>query len=120
MVQQLAAHALADGSHHLSLEALAGIGCYGLYKGNCNRDLTRRCCAGIWNKMPLPYNVRVPIVNEVPGEPDVVHINQEFILPHELFASVAAYSAELWQFLLGNAAELQEWWQSDAERALNS
>jgi len=39
------------------------------------------------------------------------------ILPHELFASVAAYSAELWQFLFGNAAELKEWWQSAAERA---
>ena len=36
------------------------------------------------------------------------------ILPHELFASVAAYSAELWQFLFGNAAELKEWWQSAA------
>ena len=88
------------------------------------RDLHSWCAKQPWlQSLPELYKFSMQKYNSACG-PDrgtALAVGVHYcILPHELFASVAAHSAELWQFLFGNAAELQEWWQSAAERALNS
>ena len=85
------------------------------------RDLHSWCARQPWRQsLPELYEFSMQKYNSACG-PDrgtALAVGVHYcILPHELFASVAAYSAELWQFLFGNAAELQEWWQSAAERA---
>ena len=81
------------------------------------RDLHRRCAKQPWRAaLPQLYPFSMPKFTKESGWTATAAKVHYCILPHELFASVAAYSAELWQFLFGTAAELEAWWRSASER----
>ena len=85
------------------------------------RDLHKWCARQPWHQsLPELYEFSMQKYTAARG-PDrgtaLAVGMHSCILPHELFARVAAYSAELWQLLFGSAAELKEWWHAAAERA---
>jgi hypothetical protein len=86
------------------------------------RDLHHWCSRQSWRQsLPEPYGFsmdKYPPAHRGRDRGTALAVGMHYcILPHELFASVAAYSADLWQFLFGSAAELKEWWRSAAECA---
>ena len=112
LVQEISALAvddmqrLSDGKSMPDLDSLAALGGHGSSPQNCFRDLMRKLEPDL--ALARSYNAKLPFKEIGPT-------NQEFLLPHEMFASIYEQFPDAWQHsLLPEQTELPKWWEAVA------
>ena len=92
------------------IDALASIGSYGKYLGNCHRDLERHLEQP---KMSL-QSVKMPLkVLSSAVHQTSAFFEQAILLPHELFSAIGTHYARAWEKLVCPSRDrLQEFWHN--------
>ncbi|CAK9036021.1 unnamed protein product [Durusdinium trenchii] len=116
--QHIAALALEDlEKHHTNrhivsdLKALASIGSNGAYPNKMHQDLMQR--TKNISKVPQPYLFNAKFKSPVGAQ------NQSLLLPHELFATIAAeYQTTWFKSICPNQSNLETFWETAVNHPL--
>ena len=103
IVQQLAHLAFLDGANHPEVAALASIGSWGQFPGNCHRDLM----TNFLPKVDLCQATLVPTFVRDPKSQETVTENAAVFLPHRVIHTLSKYE-EFPNLLCASKAE--EFW----------
>lgn len=105
-IQKIAACAEADGLAQEEIKVLAGLGGHGRYARNCHPELLRRlqphALASAIGKVEIP--IKAP-------QAGFARVQQEFVLPHQLFAALYERHPEKFrERFLGAEGKMTEFW----------